>query len=78
MQQLRVEDQLEFGSTVDTSLTVYESLGTVSVYSAMLGPQWDMLCVSHGVCGFPRFTWKSTSDPEVDSRRNCGFFRSSS
>ena len=24
--------------------------GSVSVFSAMLGPQWYMLCVSHGVC----------------------------
>ena len=41
--------------------------------SAMLGPQWYMQCVSHGVRVFPRFLrGKSTSDPEVDSRRNCG------
>ena len=38
------------GSAVDTLLSVYGGLGTVSVYSAMLGPQWYMLCGSHGVC----------------------------
>ena len=27
----------------------------ISVYSAMLGLQWYMLCVSHGLYVFPRF-----------------------
>ena len=36
-------------------LPVYGFVGTVSVYNAMLGSPWYMLCVSHGVCVFPRF-----------------------
>ena len=31
------------------SLPVHVVVGTVSVHSAMLVPQWYMLCVSHGV-----------------------------
>ena len=33
------------GSTVGTLLSVYQGLGTASVFSAMLGPLWYMLCV---------------------------------
>ena len=40
-------DSALLGSTVGTFLSVYEGLGPVSVYSAMLGPLWYMLCVSH-------------------------------
>ena len=40
-------DSALLGSTVGTLLSVYEGLGTVSVFSAMLGPLQYMLCVSH-------------------------------
>ena len=37
-------------------LPVYVVVGTASVYSAMLVPQWYMLCVSHGVSCWLRCT----------------------
>ena len=49
-------------------LPVYVSLfGTVSVYSAMLLPQWYMLCVSIGLA-LGRNREGVNSAPEVDSR----------
>ena len=40
-------DSALLGSTVGTLLSVHEGLGPVSVYSAMLGPMWYLLCVSN-------------------------------
>ena len=37
------------GSTVDTYVCQFSVEVTVSVYSAMLGPQWYMPCVSVGM-----------------------------
>ena len=40
-------DSALLGSSVGTLLSVNEGLGSVSVYSALLGPLWYMICVSH-------------------------------
>ena len=40
-------DSALLGLTVFSLLSVFGGLGTVSVFSAMLGPLWYMLCVSH-------------------------------
>ena len=50
-------------------LPVYVVVGTVSVHSAMLVPQWYMLCVSHGVSCWLRCTSRCVplwfSDPDA-------------